>query len=45
MEVGIKEVLGIKNREDYDDFGTDGQEEDLEFCRKNLNDSSTLDCM
>ena len=45
MEVSIEEGLGIRNREDWNDFGKDGEEEDLEFCRKILDNSSTLDCI
>ena len=45
MEVGIKEQIGIGNREDWNDFRTNGEEEHLGFCRKKLDDSSTPDCM
>jgi len=44
-EVGIEEGLGIGNREDLNDFGKDGEEEDLGFCKKILDNSSTRDCM
>jgi len=44
VEVGIEEGLHIRNWEDWNDFGKDGKE-DLQFRRKNLDDSSTLDCM
>jgi len=41
----IEEGLGFENREDWDHFMKDGEEEDLDFCRKNLGNSSTLDCI
>ena len=44
VEVGIEEGLDIRNREDWNDFEKDG-EEDMEFRRKNLDDSSTLGYM
>ena len=44
MEVGIAEECGIGNLENLNDFEKDG-EEDLRLCRKNLDDSSTPDCM
>jgi len=34
VEFGTEEVLNIGNQEDWDDFGKDGKEEDLELCRK-----------
>jgi len=45
VEVGVEETLGIGNRKDWNYFGKDGEEEDLEFYRKILDDSSTPDCM
>ena len=45
VEVGIEEGLSIKNQEDWDDFAKDGGEEDLEFYRRILGGSSTLDCI
>ena len=45
VEVGIKDGLGIGNREDWNDFEKDEEEEDFEFCRKILDDSSILNCM
>jgi len=40
VEVGIKEQIGIGNREDWNDFRTNGEEEHLGVFRKNLDDSS-----
>ena len=45
VEVGIEEGLDARNQKDWDYFGKDGEEEDLEFYRKILDDSFTLDCM
>jgi len=38
VEVSIEEGLGIRNREDWNDFGKDGEEESLGFCKKILDD-------
>jgi len=45
VEVGIVEERGIGNPEDLNDFGKDGEEDDLGLCSKNSDDSSTPDCM
>ena len=42
MELGIKEGFSIENREDWNDFGKDDEEKDLEFCWKHLGDSPPL---
>jgi len=39
MEVGIEKGFSI---EDWEDFGKDGMEENLKFCRKTLSDSPEL---
>jgi len=45
VELGIMEEHGSGNPEDLNDFGKDGEEDDLGLCRKNWDDSFTPDCM
>ena len=45
VEVGIVEEQGIENLQVLNELGKDGEEEDLEFCRKVFGDSFTSDCL